>query len=68
MNAKIILIVAAMAASSLAFAQDTTNVPVIEGDPQCDQSPETRAKHASGHGEDPSASGPGGGIESCSGK
>jgi hypothetical protein len=38
MNAKIILTVAAMAASCLAFAQDTTNVP-IEGDTAVHQSP-----------------------------
>ena len=39
MNAKIILTVAAMAASCLAFAQDTTSVPVKEGDPALQQSP-----------------------------
>jgi len=38
MNAKIIAIVAAMAASSLVFAQDTTRLPV-EGDPAFEQSP-----------------------------
>jgi hypothetical protein len=39
MNAKIILIVAAMAASSLAFAQDTTRL-TVEGDPALQQSPQ----------------------------
>lgn len=38
MNAKIILTTAALALSCLAFAQDTTNVPVKEGDPAVDQS------------------------------
>lgn len=38
MNAKIIVTIAVMAASSLAFAQDTTRVPVIEGDPAVRQS------------------------------
>jgi hypothetical protein len=38
MNAKIVLTVAAMAAGSLAFAQDTTRLPV-EGDPALQQSP-----------------------------
>jgi hypothetical protein len=39
MNAKIILIVFAMSASCLAFGQDTTSVPVKEGDPALNQSP-----------------------------
>lgn len=38
MNAKIILTTAALAISCLAFAQDTTRVPVIEGDPAVRQS------------------------------
>jgi hypothetical protein len=39
MNAKIILTVLAMAACCLAFAQDTTSVPINEGDPALQQSP-----------------------------
>ena len=39
MNAKIILTVAGLGASCLAFAQDTTKVPVNEGDTAVHQSP-----------------------------
>ena len=38
MNGKIILTIAALAVSCLAFAQDTTRVPVVEGDPAVRQS------------------------------
>jgi hypothetical protein len=38
MNAKIILTIVALSLSCLAFAQDTTRVPVIEGDPAIRQS------------------------------
>ena len=41
MNAKIILTTAALAVSCLAFAQDTTRVPVVEGDPAVRQSLQT---------------------------